>query len=131
MTATTVKTPVVRSNRPSVDRRSAQQAAARELDRYRRGLDFSRLPGLVACSEVGPQMIVKTKEGREIRITVLRDMSTGRYLSAYERLSPLTSSGVNDYPVWTKTPAYRSCTATDLDDCLDAALREVSAVRLY
>jgi hypothetical protein len=75
-------------------------------------------------------MIVKTTEGREIRITILRDMSTGRYLSAYERLSPLTSRG-NDYQAWTKTPAYRSCTATDLDDCLDAALREVSAVRLY
>ena len=75
-------------------------------------------------------MIVKTTEGREIRITILRDMRTGRYLSGHERLSPLTGRG-NDYPVWTKTPAYRSCTAADLDDCLDAALREVSAVRLY
>jgi hypothetical protein len=126
MTVPTRATPVV-----SGERGSAQRADARELDRHRRGLDFSGLPGLIAASEVGPQIIVKTKEGREIRITVLRDMSTGRYLSAYERLSPLTSSGVNDYPVWTKTPAYRSCTAADLDDCLDAAMREVSAVRLY
>jgi hypothetical protein len=130
MTATTAKTPVVPPNRSSGERVSAQQTASRELDRHRRGLDFSRLPGLIAASDVGSQIIVKTKEGREIRITVLRDMSTGRYWSAYERLNPLTSHG-NDCPVWMKTAAYRSCTATDLDDCLDAALREVSAVRLY
>jgi hypothetical protein len=100
-------------------------AATRE-----RRFDFARLSGLAAASEVGRQMIVKTKEGREIRITVLRDMSTGRYRSAYERLIPLTSRG-NDHPVWAKTPAYRLCATADLDDCLDAALREVSAVRIY
>jgi hypothetical protein len=89
-------------------------------------LDFSSFDGLVAAYQVGPQTIaVETKEGREIRITAKRDLSTAVFVSEYERRSALTIGG-NAYHVWARTTAYAPCRADDPETCLEAALQEVS-----
>jgi len=65
-----------------------------ELDLKQAGLDFAQLGGLVAAYEISPQcVVVETGEGREIRITARRDLSTGKYVSEYERRGSLTSNG--------------------------------------
>jgi len=64
-----------------------------ELDLERGRLDFAQLSGLVAAFEISPPcVVVETEEGREIRITARRDLSTGWYVSEYERRSSKTSS---------------------------------------
>jgi hypothetical protein len=108
----------------------AQGLRLHEFDSEGR-FDFSELGGLVAAYEVSPQcVVVETTEGREIRITVRRDLSTGKYVSEYERRGPLTSDG-NTYQAWVQTPAYQACRAEDLEACLGAALEEVSRVHVY
>ena len=93
-------------------------------------LDFSLLDGLVAAYQVGPQTVaVETKEGREVRITAKRDLSTGEFVSEYERRSALTVAG-NAYQVWARTAAYQPCHADDPDACLEAAMQEVSRIQV-
>ena len=93
-------------------------------------LDFSLLEGLVAAYQVGPQtVVVETKEGLEVRITAKRDLSTGEFVSEYERRSSLTVGG-NAYQVWARTAAYEPCQAEDPDACLEAAMLEVSRIQV-
>jgi hypothetical protein len=95
------------------------------------GVDFYRLDGLKVAYEISPQcIVVETNEGREIRITVRRNLNTGEYVSEYERRGSVTSEG-NKYQVWMLTPAYQPCTADDLGACLDAAVLEVNSVHVY
>ncbi len=102
-----------------------------EFDLKEGRLDFAQLGGLVAAYEISPQcVVVATAEGREIRITARRDLSTGKYVSEYERRGSLTNNG-NTYQVWAQTPAYQACTADDLETCLEAALLEVNRVHVY
>jgi hypothetical protein len=102
-----------------------------ELDREQGGLDFAPLDGLVAAYEISPQcVVVETREGREIRITARRDLSTGKYVSEYERRGSV-STKENTYQVWAQTPAYQACTAGDLEACLEAAVLEVNRVHVY
>ena len=94
-------------------------------------LDLSRLEGLVAAYEVGEHcVVVETEEGREIRITARRDVSTGKYVSEYERRTSL-ASGEHNYLVWAHTPAYQPCTDADEQACLEAAVAEVNRVHVY
>ena len=102
-----------------------------EFDPKQGRLDFAHLGGLVAAYEISPQcVVVETGEGREIRITARRDLSTGKYVSEYERRGSLTSNG-GTYQVWAHTPAYQACTADDLEGCLEAAVLEVNRVHVY
>ncbi len=102
-----------------------------EFDLRQGGLDFAQLGGLVAAYEISPQcVVVETGEGREIRITARRDLSTGKYVSEYERRGSLSSNG-STYQVWAQTPAYQACTADDLEACLEAGVLEVNRVHVY
>ena len=87
--------------------------------------------GLVAVYEVSPQCVVlETEEGREVRITARRDLSTGMYVSEYERRVTVSSGG-HTYQVWALTPAYQAHTADDPRACLEAAVEEVGRTRVY
>jgi hypothetical protein len=109
----------------------AEGLRVHEFDSEQGRFDFTQFGGLVAAYEVNPQcVVVETTEGREIRITVRRDLMTGRYVSDYERRSLVTSDG-NSYQVWAHTPAYQTCRADDLEACLEAALLEVNRVHVY
>jgi hypothetical protein len=95
------------------------------------GLDLAQLDGLAAAWEICPKaVVVETREGREIRITVRRDLLSGEYVSDYERRASLTVAAYT-YCVWAHTPAYERCTARDLESCLEAAVLEVNRVRVY
>jgi hypothetical protein len=106
-------------------------ARARALDLLQGRLDFSSLGGIAAAYQVSPQtVVVETKEGREIRITAKRDLSTATFLSEYERRSVVTSGGTA-YQVWSRTSAYPACRAGDLRACLEAAIHEVSRLPVH
>jgi hypothetical protein len=103
-----------------------ERSRARSLDLLHGRLDFSALGGLAAAYQVSPQtVVVETKEGREIRITAKRDLSTATFVSDYERRSVVTSGG-NTYHVWSRTGAYPTWRADDVDACLEGAMQEVS-----
>jgi hypothetical protein len=98
----------------------------RALDLQRGRVDFSVLGGIAAAYQVSPQaVVVETKEGREIRITAKRDLSTGTFVSEYERRSVVTS-GANAHHLWARTGAYPTCRADEVEACLEAAIQEVS-----
>ena len=98
----------------------------RALDLLSGRLDFSSVGGIAAAYQVSPQtVVVETKEGREIRITAKRDLSTGAFVSEYERRSVVTNGGTA-YHVWSRTTAYPACRADEVGACLEAAIREVS-----
>ena|SRR2546426_2515881 len=98
------------------------------------GIDWEELSGLdriVAAYEVGQNsIVVETTDGREIRITAWRNLSTGEYVADYERRSRLNSGG-QELSAWTHTPAYHRCKADDLAGCLEAAVAEVDRVHIY
>ena len=101
-------------------------ARSRALDLPHGRLDFSSLGGISAAYQVSAQtVVVETKEGREIRITAKRDLSTATFVSEYERRTAVTNGGTTCH-VWCRTGAYPTCRAGDLDACLEAAIHEVS-----
>jgi hypothetical protein len=104
--------------------------SARALDLLHGRLDFASFSGLLTAYHVGPQTIVETKEGREIRITAKRDLSTGDFVSECERRSVVTIAGAA-YAVWARTSAYSSCRAADAEACLAAAMQEVSRISVH
>jgi len=94
-------------------------------------LDVARLSGLAAAYEVSPQcVVVETEDGRHVRITARRDLSTGLYVSEYERRVSLSNHG-HTYQVWAHTPAYEECTAERIEACLEAALEAVAGTHVY
>lgn len=85
----------------------------------------------MAAFEVGPQcVVVETEEGREIRITARRDLSTGKYVSEYERRVTVSSGG-RPCQVWALTPAYQACCSSEIEACLSAAIEEVDRIRIF
>ena len=95
------------------------------------GNDLAGFATIVAAFEVGSNsIVVETSDGREIRITAYRDLSSHEYVSVYERRSTI-KSGTKEFRVWAATPAYPQCRAESVDDCLEAAMLEVDKVRLY
>jgi hypothetical protein len=95
------------------------------------GNDLAVFDRIVAVYEVGENsVVVETDDGREIRITAWRDLSTHEYVAEYERRGAVRSGG-NELQIWVHTPAYRRCTADDMEACIEAALFEVDRVRLY
>lgn len=100
----------------------------RELGLRTGRLDFTGLGGIVSAFKTGSHtVVVETKQGREIRITAKRDLSTGAYVSEYERRTAL-QHGNQSHHVWSRTPAYRACHAANPLDCLEAAMTEVSRI---
>ena len=105
---------------------AVQEGSRRTLDLLQGRLDFAALGGIAAAYQVSPQtVVVETKEGREIRITAKRDLSTAAFVSEYERRIAVTSGGTA-YHVWSRTGAYPTCRADDVDACLETAIQEVS-----
>ena len=95
------------------------------------GNDLAAFATICAAYEVGSNSIaLETTDGREIRITAYRDLSTHQYISFYERRSTI-KSGTKEFRVWAATPAYPHCTADSIDACLEAAMHEVDKLRLY
>jgi hypothetical protein len=75
-------------------------------------------------------VVVELSDGREIRIAAWLDLSTGRYVSEYERRTALSNSGRTLY-VWAKTPAYLRMVADDAQSCLEAAVLEVDRRHVF
>ena len=95
------------------------------------GNDLAGFATIQAAYEVGSHsVVVETSDGREVRITAYRDLSTHQCVSKYERRSTI-KSGLNEFHVWASTPAYVRCTADSIDACLEAAMLEVDKARLY
>jgi hypothetical protein len=95
------------------------------------GNELAAFEKIVAAFEVGSNsLVVETCDGREIRITACRDLSTHQYVSAYERRTKI-KSGMQELHVWAHSPAYRQCTADEIEECLEAALIEVDRARLF
>ena len=98
---------------------------------YGDGHDLAVFDRIVAAYEVGENsVVVETHEGREIRITAWRDVNTHEYVAQYERRSVVNTGG-KELLIWVHTPAYRRCTAADIEGCLEAALFEVDRVHVY
>jgi hypothetical protein len=97
-------------------------------------IDWEELSGLdrvVAAFEVGDNtIVVETTDGREVRITAWRDLSTDRYVADFERRTHVNVGG-QELLVWAHTPAYERCTSDDLSSCLEAAVGEVDRVHVY
>jgi hypothetical protein len=95
------------------------------------GNDLATFDQIVAAYEVGSHsVVVETLDGREIRITAWRDLSTHQYVSAYERRTKI-KNGMQDLYIWANSPAYQTCSADDLEECLEAAMLEVDRARLF
>jgi hypothetical protein len=97
-------------------------------------VDWSDLAGLDQIVQLyllrDNMVVAELADGNEIRITAWLDLSTGRYVSEFERRTPLSDSGRTLY-VWAKTPAYRRMTGDDGQSCLEAAVLEVDRRRVY
>jgi hypothetical protein len=94
-------------------------------------LDLSGLDKIVSIHAAGDaSVVVRTADGRDIRITAWRNLSTGQYVADFERRSTVRKQG-QELQVWSQTPAYRRCTADDLQSCLEAAVLEVDRVYVY
>ena len=95
------------------------------------GNDLAGFATIVGAYEAGSNsVVVETSDGREIRITAYRDLSTHEYVSIYERRSTI-KSGMKEFRVWASTPAYPPCRADSRDACLEAAMLQIDKARLY
>jgi hypothetical protein len=93
--------------------------------------DLSNLDRIATAFKVAENSVVlETTDGREVRITAWRNLSTGEYSSEYERRSVLRNGG-REFRFWAHTPAYRRVTREDLETCLEAAVLEVDRVSVY
>jgi len=97
-------------------------------------IDWTELSGLdrvVAAFTVSDSaVVVRTSDGREVRITAWRNLSTGQYVADFERRSTMKSGG-HEFHVWSQTPAYQRSTGEDIQSCLEAAVLEVDRVHIY
>ena len=97
-------------------------------------VDWTELSGLdriVAAYTVSDSaVVVRTSDGREIRITAWRNLSTGQYVADYERRSTVKSGG-HEFHVWAQTPAYARATGEDIESCLEAAVLEIDRVHVF
>jgi hypothetical protein len=92
--------------------------------------DLSGLERIVAAYQVAENsVVVETDEGREIRITAWRDLSTGDYVAEFERRGLVAGAG-HECRAWVHTPAYRRCVADELEACLEAAILEVDRIHV-
>jgi len=111
----------------------ASASASELLTRWSR-VDWEDLSGLdriVVAYQVGENsVVVETTDGREIRITAWRNLSSDTYVAEYERRGLLTSGG-QELRIWTHTPAYPRCKADDAASCLEAAVLEVDRLNVY
>src|SRR5687767_12554237 len=101
-------------------------SAAGALSRWSLG-DGNDLAGFATIQSAyeasSNSVVVETSDGREIRISAYRDLSTHEYVSIYERRSTI-KSGLKEFRVWASTPAYPRCTGDSIDACLEAAMLE-------
>jgi len=93
------------------------------------GNELAAFDKIVAAFESN-SVVVETCDGREIRITAWRDLSTHQYVSSYERRTKV-KSGMQEVHVWAHSPAYRQCISDDIETCLEEALIEVDRARLF
>jgi len=97
-------------------------------------VDWSDLAGLDQVVQAylirDNMVVVELSDGREIRITAWLDLSTGRYVSEFEKRTALSNSGRTLY-VWAKTPAYLRMVADDAQSCLEAAVLEVDRRHVF
>ena len=75
-------------------------------------------------------VVVELSDGREIKISAWLDLSTGKYVSEYERRCSFSSSG-RTLHIWSTTPAYKPMIADNAAACLEAAVLEVDHMRVY
>jgi len=75
-------------------------------------------------------VVVELSDGREIRISAWLDLSTGKYVSEFERRCPFSTSG-RTLHVWSKTPAYKPLIADSAAACLEASVLEVDHLRVF
>jgi hypothetical protein len=93
--------------------------------------DLSGLDRVVAAYTVSDSaVVVRTSDGRELRITAWRNLSTGQYVADFERRSTVKTAG-HEFHVWSQTPAYQRCTGEDVQSCLESAVLEVDRVHVY
>jgi hypothetical protein len=93
--------------------------------------DLSGLDKIAAIYQVGTNTVVlETTEGREVRVTAWFDCGRGEYVADFERRCTLTSGG-QQHRVWSHTPAYARCAASDLASCLEAAIVAVDRVPVF
>jgi hypothetical protein len=97
-------------------------------------VDWSDLAGLDQVQKIywlgDNTVVVRLCDSRELRITAWLDMSTGQYVSDYERRTALPS-GSRTLHVWAKTPAYTAISAPDAQSCLEAAVLEVDRRHVF
>lgn len=93
--------------------------------------DLAGLDQIVQIYLLGDNVVVvELADGREVRITAWLELTTGRYVSEFEKRTALSDAGRTLY-VWAKTPAYRRMIGGDVQSCLEAAVAEVDRSRVY
>ena len=97
-------------------------------------VDWTELSGLdriIAAYTVSDSaVVVRTSDGREVRVNAWRNLSTGEYVADYERRSTVKNSG-HEFHVWAQTPAYARVTGEDIESCLEAAVLEIDRVHVF
>src|ERR671936_277014 len=93
--------------------------------------ELSNLDRIVAVYDVGENtIVVETSDGREVRISAWRNLSTGRFVADFERRAQIMIGGTK-HRLWEHTPAYARCTGEDAPSCLEAAVLEVEHTNVY
>jgi hypothetical protein len=93
--------------------------------------DHAGLDQIVKILALGDNVVVvELSDGREVRITAWLDLSTGKYVSEFERRCSFSSSGRTLY-AWSTTPAYKPVIADTAAACLEASVLEVDHMRVF
>jgi ATP:corrinoid adenosyltransferase len=97
-------------------------------------VDWTDLAGLdqvvKVYSDGENSVIAELADGRQVRITALRDLSSGTFVAEFEKRTAV-QTGARALHVWAQTPAYKRVIADDLQSCLEAALLEVDRIHVY
>jgi hypothetical protein len=93
--------------------------------------DHAGLDQIVKILTLGDNVaVVELSDGREIRITAWLDLSSGKYVSEFERRCSFSNSGRTLY-IWSKSPAYKPVIAESAAACLEQSVLEVDHLRVF
>jgi hypothetical protein len=74
----------------------------------------------------GTSLIAKTRDGRQIRVTAVRDDETGAFTPVYEEARSHRWHD-REILVWEEAPSYRREARRTVEECLEAALAEIDS----
>jgi len=90
-------------------------------------LDLSGLDRIASLHQIGgTSVIAETRDGRQIRVTAVRDDDTGAFSPVYEE-ARVHRWHDREILVWEQAPGYRCDAMASVEECLEAALAEIDS----